>query len=239
LLRSPTNVPKQLRVLWLLSWLQACAAIVLFLTGRVAPEAVGSKTSLAALVLAVLFAAVQAVAINWLGDAARHLSPLPGNIAVRHKIRSEGLALLKQLHESGRYDRIVLVGHSLGSVIGYDILTIYWSQLHDRHRKPDRAPQPCLSEVEALGRQLEASSVADVGAFQEAQRALWLEQRGLGVPWLVTDFVTLGSPLAHRADPHAVLARTRQSEKGGPGYRPPVLCNALNLEAAQWLQAAP
>jgi len=218
LLRSPTNVPKQLRALWLLSWLLACAAIALFLTGRIAPDAVDSKTSSAALVLALLFAAVQAVAINWLGDAARYLSPLPGNIAVRHKIRSEGLALLKELHVSGRYDRIVLVGHSLGSVIGYDILTIYWSQLHDSHRKPDRAPQPCLSEVEKLGRELdEASSGADVATFQEAQRALWSEQRRLGVPWLVTDFVTLGSPLAHAelllaTGPRDLRTRQEQSE---------------------------
>ena len=224
LLRSPTNVPRQLRVLWLLSWLLACGAIVLFLTHRVAPEAVGSKTSLAALVLVVLFAAVQAVAINWLGDAARYLSPLPGNIAVRHKIRSEGLALLKQLHESGRYDRIVLVGHSLGSVIGYDILTIYWSQLYDSHRKPDRAPQPSLREVEELGRRLsEASSAAEIAAFQEAQRALWLEQRRIGIPWLVTDFVTLGSPLAHA---ELLLAtgsrdlRTRQEQSELPTCPP-------------------
>jgi hypothetical protein len=198
LLRSPTNVPRQLRVLWLLSWLLACAAIALFVTRGVAPGAAPPRTSWAALVFAAVFAAVQATAIAWLGDAARYLSPLPANIAVRHTIRSEGLALLQQLHESARYDRIVIVGHSLGSVIGYDILTIYWSQINDRHDKPDRAPQPCLKAVEALGRQLnEASSTADIAAFQDAQRALWQEQRRLGVPWLVTDFVTLGSPLAH------------------------------------------
>lgn len=200
LLRWPTNVPRQLRTLWLLSWLLAGGAIFLLLTHRVAPDAVGSKTSRAAILLALLFALVQAFATKWLGDAARYLSPMPANIAIRHAIRSEGLALLRQLHDCRRYDRIVLVGHSLGSVIGYDILTIYWSELNTRHRKPNRAPQPCLQEVEERGRGLtEESSVADVGAFQAAQRALWLEQRGLGNPWLVTDFVTLGSPLAHAA----------------------------------------
>jgi hypothetical protein len=224
LLRLPANVPRQLRVLWLASWLFVLAAIVSLVTWRIAPNAV-SKTSWAALVLGVLFAGVQAVAIRWLGDAARYLSPLPANIAIRHTIRSEGLALLKQLHESGRYDRIVVVGHSLGSVIGYDILTIYWSQVNDRHRKPDRAPQPSLQQVEELGRRLAAAStVAEVEAFQDAQRALWLEQRGLGIPWLVTDFVTLGSPLAHA---ELLLAtgladlRTRQEQRELP-VCPPV-----------------
>jgi len=128
LLRSPTNVPRQLRVLWFLSWLLATAAIASFIAYRVAPNPASLGSPWLALAFTALFALVQALAINWLGDAARYLSPLPANIAVRHKIRAEGLALLKQLHESGRYDRIVLVGHSLGSVIGYDILTIYWSQ---------------------------------------------------------------------------------------------------------------
>ena len=33
--------------------------------------------------------------------------------------------------------------------------------------------------------------------FQGLQRELWQEQRKNGNPWLISDFITLGSPLAH------------------------------------------
>jgi len=59
-------------------------------------------------------------------------------------------------------------------------------------------PQPRVQDVEKLGRALDdTSSAANVTAYQSAQRALWQEQQLVGNPWLVTDFVTLGSPLAH------------------------------------------
>ena len=218
LLRSPARVPRQLRPLWVVSWLLAVGAVVMLVTGRIGPDTVAAKTSWTALVLAGLFVLLQGLAINWLGDAARYLSPLPANIAARHAIRAEGLALLEQLHESGRYDRIVLVGHSLGSVIGYDILTIYWTQVNDRHAKPDRPRQAGLEAVEKLGRALEADSPAvEVAAFQDAQRELWLEQRRCGSPWLVSDFVTLGSPLAHAelllaSSPNDLRIRKEQRE---------------------------
>jgi hypothetical protein len=223
LLRRPVNVPTQLLPLWTLSWLLAIGALLLLAAGRI-DTGLGAASSFGGLVLAALFALVQGVAINWLGDAARYLSPLPSNIAARHAIRSEGLAFLKQLHKSGRYDRIVLVGHSLGSVIGYDILTIYWSQVNARNNRPDRARQRALDDVERLGRGLDAKSKdEELAAFQAAQRALWQEQRQLGNPWLVTDFVTLGSPLAH-AD--LLLAtgrddlRTRQEQRELPRCPP-------------------
>jgi hypothetical protein len=197
LLRRPANVPTRLLPLWTLSWVLGVAAIVLLVSGSLEPGS-GSASSRAGLVLAAVFSVVQALAINWLGDAARYLSPLPANIAARHAIRAEGLAFLEQLHLSGRYDRIILVGHSLGSVIGHDLLTFYWSQVNARHNRPDRVRQRALEQVERLGRSLNARSTAnDVTAFQGAQRALWHEQRQLGNPWLITDFVTLGSPLAH------------------------------------------
>lgn len=196
LLRFPTRVPSKLRVVWVLSWLFAAAAVSLFVTGHASPA--GGASRWLALLFTLLFAAVQAFAVKWLGDAARYLSPLPANIKVRHAIRAEGLALLKQLHDCGRYDRIILVGHSLGSVIGYDLLSIYWSQVNDRHAKPDRPNHDALEEVEKAGRNLhQGASPIEVAAFQVAQRSLWLEQRAIGIPWLVTDFVTLGSPLTH------------------------------------------
>jgi hypothetical protein len=93
-----------------------------------------------------------------------------------------------------------------------------------RHSAPDRPRQRALDQLEKLGRGLHAnSSPEELAAFQEAQRALWLEQRQLGNPWLITDFVTLGSPLAH-AD--LLLAsgrddlRTRQQQRELPTCPP-------------------
>ena len=90
LLTSPRNVPTQLRVVWFLSWALALGALVAFVSSRLAPADADASASWLTLLLAVAFAVVQGFAINWLGDAARHLSPLPSNIAARHAIRSEG-----------------------------------------------------------------------------------------------------------------------------------------------------
>ena len=64
--------------------------------------------------------------IGYLGDAARYLKNDPENIGQRDAIRRNGLEFLKNLHKDGGYGRIKLVGHSLGSVITYDLLTYLW-----------------------------------------------------------------------------------------------------------------
>jgi hypothetical protein len=56
-----------------------------------------------------------------------------------------------------------------------------------------------------------------IAEFQDSQVELWRELRDLGNPWLVTDLVTLGSPLAHAAlllasDKYDLKARQRQRE---------------------------
>ena len=53
----------------------------------------------------------------------------------RNELRAEGLALLQALHEDGNYNRIIVVGHSLGSVIGFDLLRLAWEDL----RWPDES----------------------------------------------------------------------------------------------------
>jgi hypothetical protein len=210
LFRSPRTVPAGLRVLWTLSWVLAVGATFFLVKGRLFQQhTLWDSSSVVGFALAGFFSVVQGFAVNFLGDAARYLSPRPGNIAIRQKIRSEGIKLLRRLHSSGDYDRIVVVGHSLGSVIGYDVLTHLWSQLNTVYGKPDKPHQRSLAAVEQMGPQLSASSRSDlVEEFQKFQRELWIEQRGLGFPWLVTDFVTLGSPLAHGA----ILLATERKE---------------------------
>jgi hypothetical protein len=67
-----------------------------------------------------------------IGDAARYLDNRPENIGARRAIREAGLALLRGLHDEReqRYQRVVVVGHSLGSVIAYDLLTWFWQERH-------------------------------------------------------------------------------------------------------------
>lgn len=157
----------------------------------------------APIVLLVAAAALSALAGGFfrkpLADAARYLTPHPANLSGRNQIRDEGIALLRALHESGEYMRVVVIGHSLGSVIGYDVLRSLWDEY--RHPNPDegvRVIQPELVGLDEVGLQLGTSPTRrQIDGFQQAQHRLWRENRGLGVRWLVTDFVTLGSPLTH------------------------------------------
>ena len=135
----------------------------------------------------------RSLAIDWIGDAARYLAAEPGNIAHRQEIRQEGVDLLVRLHEGGAYDRIVVVGHSLGSVIAYDIVTNAWIRMHSSHRSPSAAT---FHATRAVERALADDHVTPREA-QELQHAAWVEQRGNTQPWLVTDLVTVGSPLTY------------------------------------------
>jgi hypothetical protein len=151
------------------------------------------------------------------GDAARYLNPAPSNNQVRQRIRSAGVTLLQKLHERG-YERIVIVGHSLGSVIGYDVLTHAWAQYYRAHETRDPA-HTALEDLE------EAARGDDAEAYRKKQAQYAVELQRNGNPWRVTDFVTLGSPLAHAA---VLLARNskdlkqRQADRELPTC-PPVL----------------
>ena len=142
-----------------------------------------------------------------IGDAARYLNPEPDNIAQRNQIRKEGIELLERLHESKKYVRIIIVGHSLGSVIGYDIIRNYWATL-DKNVKYKRykqiEPENFIESARELNEKTRPKK-NDVELFQQAQHRLWREFQAIQYPWLITDFITLGSPLAHSA---YLLAKT-------------------------------
>jgi hypothetical protein len=162
------------------------------------------------LAVALLQPLVRQVLSRRIADAERYLTPDPANIGSRNAIRAEGVELLRRLHDAGIYDRVVVVGHSLGSVIGYDILRLFWDEArHPAFEKAGAQPEAERFAVE-FGNPL-GLHPAEVEIFQHVQHRLWREQRARGVPWLVTDFVTLGSPLAHGAlildTPDASLTR--------------------------------
>lgn len=147
-----------------------------------------------------------------LGDAARYYRNSPSNIRVRREIRKIGADLLAQLHQ-GRHDRIIVVAHSLGSVIAYDILRAYWAAACRKFGNVADIPEVAIQDdflrdkaTDPIGKDTFA-----VSAMTPGERKKWRSggrqlvnilnarrPRGEKLPiWLVTDFVTIGSPLAH------------------------------------------
>jgi hypothetical protein len=169
------------------------------------------------------------------GDAARYLTPDPPNIKARRDIRTAGLTLLRGLHEDKlrRYERIIVVGHSLGSVIAYDLITWYWQEQHHRmdleHITKKREtvltePLEPGSKPNGASPQDALGSPADRDEFRRRQRALWWKlHRTEGLPWRITDLVTLGSPLAH-AD--VLLAENDEAFQQGKRQREFPTCPA-------------
>lgn len=152
------------------------------------------------------------------GDVIKYTVPSPENIATREKIRKSGIELLKNLHEaktdSGqqKYSKVIVVAHSLGTVVAYDILTSLFAQYHrkfsavipvwpeqaEEHPKPGQIPtvvQACLEQLKT------DSGTPDhtEGKYQQSQAALFDEYRALSNQWRVSNFITMGSPLTHAA----------------------------------------
>lgn len=122
--------------------------------------AVASAKAVAATGAALLLPLLGGVALRGVGDAARYLSNKPDDITDREKIRTGLIELLRELHErrdvvTGRfvYERIVLVGHSLGSVIAYDAVQALWAETNQSLAFPQPTTErsaPVTRLVEAL-----------------------------------------------------------------------------------------
>ncbi|WP_026545180.1 hypothetical protein [Arthrobacter sp. 35/47] len=131
---------------------------------------------------------------TFLSDVLRYFAPTPRDVTSRDRIRQRGVSLLKRLHDSEKYSRIIVVGHSLGSVVAYDILRLTW----DAFNKPmatEPAAQPVIETFDAAATPL--LEAGDLEQFQQLQHRLFKENQTMGVGWKVTDFVSLGSPLTH------------------------------------------
>jgi hypothetical protein len=154
----------------------------------------GVRSLLAALIFMPLFGWLT---LKVIGDAARYLNVAPENVKMRQRIRAAGLKVLKALHEED-YDRIIVAGHSLGAVIGYDILSIAWSE-ENTQPGSQLAPGSAVHRVDDLANELADTGSLNLDLFQAAQRLALREWQVSGRKWRVSDFVTMGSPLAHSA----------------------------------------
>ena len=208
--------------------LAGIAAVLIFAVKQLtAPSGVTLGVGVA--VLAVVWAWLRGPLLGKLtdiaGDAARYLDINPNNVTRRYDIIRGGVDVLRKLHtdrdERGnevmyRYGRVVLVGHSLGSVIAYDILKFYWQEVNGKIKvNPDqfaaiesyeggngKAPDPGLPPHE------------NAEKYRGDQYAAWLylnreKPAGVAMPWqkdrdpphdarwLISDLVTLGCPLTY------------------------------------------
>jgi hypothetical protein len=203
--RNPSTVPKQLRLAYgvLVTLLLIAVGLTIYTLLNIGDSERAMSPWVSALLTVVLLPAAGLVVKAVLGDAARYLHVAPTNIQCRHEIRHAGVKLLKELHKRG-YERIIVVGHSLGSVIGYDILTHAWPTFNaadpvDAQKVPVRnAPVAALEKLEQLAVEL-ADGKAPTSTIADAQRDYFRELKANGSEWRVSDFVTAGSPLAHAA----------------------------------------
>jgi hypothetical protein len=218
LFRNPfTRVPPPLRSLWLLLLLLSLGIGYLALAGVFKPEDVifgvrpygwmaPFSTWLGPLLAAALGYFANSLLVPYFGRVVRYTRATPQNIAARKDIRERGLALLSALHD-GSYERIILVGHSLGSILGYDLLSYFWASRPAAYSVSRDSPEFALFRAadNALQAYEAHRTAAHLYAFHEAQRHLANALRRRPAPkpgepdtrWLITDFITLGSPLTH------------------------------------------
>lgn len=219
--RSVKTVPSRFYSIWWILWIGVVTFCILTLVSLIyAGFHAQERTETLIKIpfgIAAIWLFLQGLFLSYVGDAVTYLRAHPRNIAVRHEIRSAGVSLLNSLHRSRKYDRIIVVGHSLGSIIGYDILNFAWQQYCDKHGYPERPQRDSLSKAESLA--VYIHKMIDNGEeIPKALRDEWMdltkkvgrELRINNHSWLVTNFVTLGSPLAH-AD--LLLAKSRRDLK--------------------------
>jgi len=223
LFRNPiTAVPRDVQLAWAGLWAISLIIVVL-LTASVLPATAtifgvsvwrlwpfvwlarmqGWALTATAAVLAVL---AHKVAVPYAGRVVRYTRASPDNISARKAIRERGLALLEELHGKD-YERIVVVGHSLGSILAYDLINYFWARRNAARTFVEATEDfAALKRLEETVARLDKHASGDaVSAFRQAQRTLSERLRRRAKPkaneadarWLITDLITLGSPLTH------------------------------------------
>jgi hypothetical protein len=213
LLRWPSQVPKGLLGIWIALWLASAAMLIISLLA-VLPWPGGWWHAGFALAAFGFGYIMKRMIAPYLGDVARYVRADPRNIAMRQAIRERGLKLLDDLHDSKSYERIIIIAHSLGTIIAYDLVSLFWATRRDAvTAHEDNDPVfPKLRAAEQAAHALKAATDANreslLLAYREAQRSLRLAMRSGGPDgtgrqrepreeWLISDLVTLGSPLTH------------------------------------------
>jgi hypothetical protein len=243
--RPISRVPPDVRLAWLVLWLASLVFVALAILA-ILPPSVWRQTrfavlaewqwSLAAAAVAI-GAMVQRMGTSTFGRVVRYTRADPDNIAARAAVRERGLKLLRSLHEGSYYKRIVVVGHSLGTMLAHDLLSYFWAEREAaRSLKEGSAEFAALCKLEHAAAELENAPFDPVRlkAYLVAQRELRRHLAGRPAPtapdeadarWLISDLVTFGSPLTHAefliaADRNDLEARKAARElPQSPPYR--------------------
>ncbi len=164
---------------------------------------------LAKLIWTMISNSVAGVIQSSIGDVVKYTIPSPKNISVREKIRKGGIELLRNLHDAKapnnelKYQKVVVVAHSLGTVVAYDMLTSLFAQYHGAYAKVpptfnQKIPDEPINQV-MLQKLFESYHQPNHAgnSYQNNQALLFDEYQQLGNQWRVSHFVTMGSPLTH------------------------------------------
>ena len=232
------------RLRWMipLSWTIAAVAFALVLWFAVEDPFRATRAGAVVVGIGVLWKLVApllgTVLTDVVGDAARYLDVSPLNVARRYDIIRGGVDMLRKLHtqsdaEHGRivyrYSRIVVIGHSLGSVIAYEVLKHFWAEVNGKIRVDfdDFAEVESFDGGNEMPKGAAIDTYPDAQRYRDAQARCWrlINRWWLGRPsvsteeseqpgrarWLVSDLITLGSPLTYAplllADSAADFAR--------------------------------
>jgi hypothetical protein len=172
-------------------------------------------------IAAVLYGGIYQFGIPVFGDVARYVKATPASIGSREKIRLRGISLLTALHDAKlkdelgndidahEYDRIVIAAHSLGSIVAMDVLRLFWAQHGPGQGKDlDKPSIEALQAVDAYcagkcGNNGKLGATLDLSADGEGKDFFSLQRQAVKAlavgssKWRITDFLTMGSPLAH------------------------------------------
>jgi hypothetical protein len=163
------------------------------------------------LAAALIWFVVAKFGVPYFGDVARYVGASPELIAGRQAIRERGLKLLEELHDRrawknglemrySEYDRIIVIAHSLGSIVAYDVMRIFWAErnISNFQKVPDDAIE-AMEEMADLPVYSQVLSDAQLNTLTGQQSRIAVTMRKEKDAWRISDFITMGSPLA-RAD---------------------------------------
>jgi hypothetical protein len=186
------------------------------------PDACSCKTSsflchlvhakwIQVIIAAAVWFGVTKFGVPYFGDVARYVGASPELIAGRQAIRERGLKLLEALHDRRawkiglemrhpEYERIIVIAHSLGSIVAYDVMRIFWAQRNfsNFHKVPKDAVE-AMKDMAELPVYSHHFSDAELNTLTGLQSRIAVTMRAEREAWRITDFITMGSPLA-RAD---------------------------------------
>ncbi|MER8666495.1 hypothetical protein NKH45_04675 [Mesorhizobium sp. M1156] len=208
--RKPADIPRDVLKLYVVTLLATIVVLgaALALATSTWQGYISWTTGVLVTVLAsFVIWSVDQFGLPYFGDVAAYVRAEAATAEKRALVRERGLKLLKRLMMDDAYDRIVLVSHSLGSIIAYDLLQILWADFRPRKLEAirDKARLKAIHAVDKATLDADASawpdSLDDLPAFRRSQWELYRQLR-VGdadhpLPWKISDFVTLGSPLTH------------------------------------------